>query len=156
LEHPRQAGIELEYVPSLDCPKQRTNLEHAESLPTQPLSQYKYEQQMTSSHSLGGGKQRADTAIAAVNTRAQANEALRRQNDDNSQCESSEKEKETAKVVKVVKEQGKSSSNRASKGFFKIDKIVTHSEEGGETEYRVRWKGYDESLDKNRQGTRER
>ena len=95
LEHPRQAGIELEYVPSLDCPKQRTNLEHAESLPTQPLSQYKYEQQMTSSHSLGGGKQRADTAIAAVNTRAQANEALRRQNDDNKQCQSREKEKET-------------------------------------------------------------
>ncbi len=37
LQHPRQAGIEVEYVLSLDCSKQRTNLEDAESLPTQPL-----------------------------------------------------------------------------------------------------------------------
>jgi hypothetical protein len=31
LEHPRQAGIELEYVMSLDCSKQRTKLEDAEA-----------------------------------------------------------------------------------------------------------------------------
>jgi hypothetical protein len=153
LEHPRQAGIELEYVPSLDCSKQRTKLEDAESLPTQPLSQYKYEQQMTSPHSLGGGKQRADNALAAVNTRAQANEARKRQNeatladDDNIQRESSEKEKMVTKVVKDVKEQRKCARSKVPKGFFEIDKIVTHREKDGETEYSIRWKGYDESHD---------
>ena len=141
LEHPRQAGIELEYVPSLDCSKQRTKLEDAESLPTQPLSQYKYEQQMTSPHSLGGGKQRADNALAAVNTRAQANEARKRQNeatladDNNIQRESSEKEKKVTKVVKDVKEQRKRARSKVPKGFFEIDKIVTHREKEGETEY---------------------
>jgi hypothetical protein len=34
------------------------------------------------------------------------------------------------------------------KGFFRIDKVVIHCEEGGETEYLVRWKGCDESHDK--------
>ena len=33
------------------------------------------------------------------------------------------------------------------KRFFRIDKVVNHREEGGETEYLVRWKGYDESHD---------
>ena len=28
---------------------------------------------------------------------------------------------------------------------FRIDKVVNHREQGGETEYLVRWKGYDES-----------
>jgi hypothetical protein len=152
LEHPRQAGIELEYVPSLDCSKQRTKLEDAESLPTQPLSQYKYEQQMTSPHSLGGGKQRADDALAAVNTRAQANEARRRQkeatlaDDDNIQRESSEKEKMVTKVVKDVKEQRKCARSKVPKGFFEIDKIVTHREKEGETGYSIRWKGYEQAI----------
>jgi hypothetical protein len=111
LEHPRQAGIELEYVPSLDCSKQCTKLEDTESLPTQPLSQYKYEQQVTSSHSLGGGKQRADNALTVVNTWAQANEARRRQNEatlaDDDNIQRDEKEKKVTKVVKDVKEQRK-------------------------------------------------
>ena len=150
LEHPRQAGIELEYVPSLDCSKQRTKLEDAESLPTQPLSQYKYEQQMTSPHSLGGGKQR--NALAAVNTRAQANEARKRQNeatladDNNIQRESSEKEKKVTKVVKDVKEQRKCARSKVPKGFFEIDKIVTHREKEGETGYSIRWKGYEQAI----------
>jgi hypothetical protein len=153
LEHPRQAGIELEYVPSLDCSKQRTKLEDEESLPTQPLSQYKYEQQMTSPQSLGGGKQCADNALEAVNTRAQANEARKRQNeatladDDNIQSESSEKEKKVTKVVKDVKERRKCARSKVPKGFFEIDKIVTHREKDAETEYSIRWKGYDESHD---------
>jgi hypothetical protein len=33
------------------------------------------------------------------------------------------------------------------KGLFRIDKVVNHREEGGETEYLVRWKGYDQSHD---------
>jgi hypothetical protein len=94
---------------------------------------------MTPPHSLGGGKQRADNALAAVNTRAQANEARRCQNeaivsdDDNIQCESSEKEKKVTKVVKDVKEQRKCARSKVPKGFFEIDKIVTHREKEGET-----------------------
>ena len=33
------------------------------------------------------------------------------------------------------------------KGFFRIDKVANHPEEGGETEYLVQWKGYDQSHD---------
>jgi hypothetical protein len=96
---------------------------------------------MTPPHSLGGGKQRADNALAVVNTRAQANEDRRCQNeailsdDDNIQRESSEKEKKVTKVVKDVKEQRKSARNKVPTGFFEIDKIVTDREKEGETEY---------------------
>jgi hypothetical protein len=68
-------------------------------------------------------------------------------NDDNGKCKSSKKKKELVKVAKYVKEQRKSACTRMPKGFFSIDKVVNHREEGGETEYRVRWKGYDESSD---------
>jgi hypothetical protein len=79
LEQSNQAGIELEYIPELNCAQQRTRLEDAESLPTEPLSQYRYDRMMASQHPLGGGKQRAH-AITAVNTRAQLNDARRQQN----------------------------------------------------------------------------
>jgi hypothetical protein len=36
---------------------------------------------------------------------------------------------------------------KVPKGLFRIDKVVNHREEGGETEYLVRWKGYDQSHD---------
>jgi hypothetical protein len=49
------------------------------------------------------------------------------------------------KAAKDVKEQRKVTSNKEPKGFFRIDKVVNHREEGGETEYLVRWKGYDQS-----------
>ena len=80
LEQSNQAGIELEYIPALNCAKQRTRLEDAESLPTEPFSQYRYDRMMASQHPLGGGKQRAH-AITAVNTRAQLNDARRQQNE---------------------------------------------------------------------------
>ncbi len=51
------------------------------------------------------------------------------------------------KVAKDVKEQTKGASNKVPKGFFRIDKVVNHREEGGDTEYRVQWKWYDESHD---------
>ena len=79
LEQPNQTGLELEYVPELNCAKQRTKLEDAERLPTQHVSQYRHDKMMASQHSLGGG-QRAH-AIAAVNTRAQVNEARKQQSD---------------------------------------------------------------------------
>ncbi len=47
------------------------------------------------------------------------------------------------KVVKDVKEQRKSASSKVPKGFFEIVKIVTHREKEGETEYSIRWKGYE-------------
>jgi hypothetical protein len=53
-------------------------------------------------------------------------------NDDNDKCESSEKKKEVVKVVKDVKEQRKGASNRVPKGFFRIDKVVNHREQGGD------------------------
>ncbi len=68
-------------------------------------------------------------------------------NDDNEICKSSEKKKEVVKVAKDVKEQRKGTSNKVPKGFFRIDKVVNHREEVGETEYLVRRKGYDESHD---------
>jgi hypothetical protein len=51
------------------------------------------------------------------------------------------------KVIKDVKEQRKGTSNKVPKGFFRIDRVENHREKGGETEYLVRWKGYDESHD---------
>ena len=74
LEQSNQDGIELEYVPVLNCAKQRTWLEDAESLSTEPLSQYRYDQSMSSHHSLGGGKQCVHV-ITGVNTHAQLNDA---------------------------------------------------------------------------------
>jgi hypothetical protein len=79
---------------------------------------------ITSPQSLGGGKQRADNALAAVNTRAQANEARRRQNeatladDDNIQRESSEKEKVT-RVVRDVQKQRKSAISKVPRDSSK-------------------------------------
>ncbi len=69
----------------------------------------------------------------------------RQSNDDNDKCESSEKKKEVAKVVKEVFKDVKEQRN--AHGFFRIDKVMNHREEGGDTEYLVRWKGYDESHD---------
>ena len=74
------------------------------------------------------------------------NEAKLSNDDDNKKCKSSEK-KEVVKVAKDVKEQRKGTSKKVPKGFFRIDRVVNHREEGGETEYLVRWKGYDESHD---------
>ena len=86
-------------------------------------------------------------AAAKVNvvTRQQQrqNEATLSHEKDNT----SKKKKEVVEVAKDVKEQRKSASNKVPKGFFRIDKVVKHREEGGETEYLVRWKGYDESHD---------
>jgi hypothetical protein len=66
LEQSNQTGIELEYIPALTCAKQRTRLDDAESLPTEPFSQYKYDDMMASQHPLGGGKQRAHS-VTTVN-----------------------------------------------------------------------------------------
>jgi hypothetical protein len=78
LEQSNQAGIELEYIPSLNCAEQRTRLEDDESLPTESFSQYRYDRMMASQHPLGGGNQRAH-AVTAVNTRAQLTDARRKQ-----------------------------------------------------------------------------
>jgi hypothetical protein len=50
------------------------------------------------------------------------------------------------KVVKDVKEQRKCARSKVPKGFFEIDKIVTHREKEGETGYSIRWKGYEQAI----------
>ena len=53
----------------------------------------------------------------------------------------------SSKVTKVIKNDKKQACNRMPRGFFRIDKIVDHRVEADEKEYRLRWKGYDESHD---------
>ncbi len=48
------------------------------------------------------------------------------------------------KVVKDVKEQRKSARSNMTKGY--VDKNVTHREKEGETEYSIRWKGYEQAI----------
>jgi hypothetical protein len=65
---------------------------------------------------------------------------------DMSICMLREKEKMVTKVVKDVKEQRKSARSKVPKGFFEIDKIVTHREKEDETGYSIRWKGYEQAI----------
>jgi hypothetical protein len=121
-------------------------VEGAEEKPDGPLTQHQHDIILNNLANLSLGGEAAATVHVVTRQQQRQNEAKLSKDDGDGKCQSSE-EKEVVKITKDVKEQRKGTSNKMPKGFFRIDKVVNHREEGGETEYLVRWKGYDESHD---------
>jgi hypothetical protein len=137
---PDHGGLDLAWPPIVE------NVEDAEEKSVGSLNQQQHDIILSNLANLSLGGEAAAKVHVVTRQQQHQNEA-KLSNDDTEKCKSSEKKKKVVKVAKDVKEQRKSTSNTVPKGFFRIDKVVSHLEEGGETEYLVRWKGYDQSHD---------
>jgi hypothetical protein len=140
-EMPDHGGLDLAWPPVID------GVDGAEVKPAGPLTQHQHDTILNNLANLSLGGEAAAAKVHVVTRQQQRQNQARLSNDDDDGKSVSSEKKEVVKVGKNVKEQKKSTSNKMPRGFCRIDRVVKHREEGGETEYLVRWKGYDESHD---------
>jgi hypothetical protein len=122
---PDHGGLDLAWPPVVE------SVESAEEKPAGPLTQHQHDIFLSNLANLSLGGEAAGKVHVVTRQQQHQNEAKSSNDDDNEKCKSSEKKEEVVKVAKDVKEQRKGTSNKLPKGFFRIDRVVNHREEGG-------------------------